>query len=397
MFDLGSRWVEVDTDAIMHNLREIKGLLAPGVRLMAVVKADAYGLGAVEISKILDGVVDMLGVTNLEEGIELRQQGVAGKIVLFAPLLPEQMETAIRHGLIPSLSCVNGLEALALAAHKAGVRAEAHLKVETGMGRTGIFPEKIIEFTQRLRELPRVSLAGVYTHLATASAGDQKFALEQFARYQRILAVLEREGYTGFLRHVCNSAATINLPEMHLDMVRVGTLLYGQYPSPGVARRLELKEPWRVKARIVHIYQVPAGTSIGYGREYVTKRPTTIGVLPIGYSDGFTAEPATRPKSRLDLIKVLVKNILSFFRVPGGSWAVNIGGTRVPIVGRVGMQLSMVDLGRKSGVMVGDLVELNLRRTTTSSRLTRVYIREGMPYMVRSIAGERSGENMTES
>jgi len=325
-----TRWIEIDTDAIVHNLARIREIIAPRVKILAVVKADAYGLGMEEIARVLvrEGV-DMLGVTNLEEGMELRRQGIDTPILIFAPILPQQAPLAVEYRLTPSVSSHESLEALAAAVQPWQGPFPIHIKIETGLGRTGLDPEKAGGFIRHILEnYPQIHIEGLYTHFARAGAGD-RFTRGQFLRFQALLEELKDCCIEIPLRHVCNSAGLLALPEMHLDMVRVGTLLYGQYP-PGVSAGLDLQDPWKVKARVLHAAQFPPGASIGYGRDYILRSGARIAVISMGYADGLAVTAVSRPKNLLDLGKSLVKTFLAYVAKgpPSWQWSMKAGSCR---------------------------------------------------------------------
>lgn len=386
-----ARWVEVDLDAIVANLKQIRSLLAPGVELMAVVKADAYGHGAVEVARtVLANGADRLAVTTLDEAVELRESGITAPILVFSPLLLPENSRAVDYDLAVSVSSVDGVEDLAEAARRSGKTAAVHLKVETGMGRTGAFPLAAVELGRGISATPGLILEGVYTHFAVAGLADKTYTEEQFRKLMQVINDLEREGIKVPLRHACNSAATLDLPHMHLDLVRVGTLLYGQFPSLQVQHKISLQDPWRLKARIVSVKEVPAGTSVGYGRTYSTNRAARVAVLPIGYVDGYTLDPILRPESLWDLLKFLVKDVLYYFGMANRNLSAVVRGRRVPVVGKVAMQLCMLEFGLNDDVKVGDVVELAARRTTISPRLPKLYLKDGRPYKLRTWQGEES-------
>jgi alanine racemase len=223
-----TRWVEINLDAVVHNFREVRRLVSPDVKIMAVVKSDAYGHGAVEISHALEEAgADMLAVTTIEEGRELIQNGITLPVLVFAPLLPSQVKTVLDYGLIPTIDSIAALEALARQAAEIGIKAGFHLKVETGMGRSGVLPEEVGHFISRMHSLSSLSLQGIYSHLATAMAGKKHHAQKQFQVFCRVLDQFKKEQYPYGTAHISNSAALLDLREMELDMVRVGTLLYG--------------------------------------------------------------------------------------------------------------------------------------------------------------------------
>ncbi|MCG0277043.1 MAG: alanine racemase [Thermanaeromonas sp.] len=382
---LGPRWVEIEVTALENNLREVRRILNPSTRLLAVVKADAYGAGAVEAARVFSRAgADYLGVTTLAEGVELRRHGLIMPILVMSPLLPEEIPQALKWDLTLSVASRWGAEAVARAVKETGRQARVHLEIETGMHRTGLEPEEVKAVRDVLR-CPSIVVEGIYTHLSHAA--DRRKAVEQFSLFCRICRELEEEGLEIPLKHVANSFACLSYPEMHLDMVRVGTLLYGQYPFGAKRRELELKNPWKVKARLLHVKEVPAGTAAGYGGDYVTKRPARLGTVPLGYADGLGLTAIARPKSLADLLRFWAKALLAYLGRPHREEAVFVRGRQVPVVGRVGMQLSLVDLGELPADE-GEEVEVNLGRSFASARLPRLYLREGEPYLLRLPTGE---------
>ncbi|HBT46920.1 MAG TPA: alanine racemase [Peptococcaceae bacterium] len=383
---LGPRWVEIEASALEHNVEQVKSILAPGTRLLAVVKADAYGAGAVEAARLfLKAGASYLGVTTLAEGWELRRHGITGPILLMSPLLPEETSAAIRQDLTLTVASRRDGRRVLEAARETGRPARVHLKIETGLNRTGLQPEEAVALARELASRPEVRLEGVYTHLARAAHPAR--TREQFRVFQQAVRALEDAGVSPPLRHICNSTACLKYPEMHLDMVRIGTLLYGQFPPGAGKGGLDLRDPWRLKARLLAVRRVPAGTPVGYGGDYVTRRPTYLGVLPLGYADGLGLTAVARPKSAGDLARFAAKMVLSYLGWRGRDLAVDVEGRRAPVVGRVGMQLSIVDLNDVE-VEAGRTVAVTMGRPITGARLPRLYLREGEPYLLRSATGE---------
>lgn len=373
---VGNRWVEIDTDAIRYNYQQIKNLLSEDVQILAVVKADAYGLGAAQASRVLEECgAAMLAVTTVDEGIELRLEGISIPILLLSPFLSDEASLVIQYDLTPAVSSIEQVRALAEVASQT---RKIHLKIETGMGRTGLTPSEISSFVRELEEYPQIEVEGAFTHFAQAKAGDQ-FTKKQFAIFQEVVQELLDYGIKLKFIHACNSAATLDFPEMHCTMVRVGTLLFGQCP-PQVKNKLNLKDPWQVKARVIHVKDVAPGMSVGYGREFIAKKATRIAVIPMGWADGLTVMPAIRPKSLLDLFKMIAKLVLEFLG-QGRQTTIYIGDQNYHLVGRLGMQLSMAEVGEE--VKVGDEVQVTLRRLSTNPRLARVYLKEGQAYALR--------------
>lgn len=366
-------WVRVSRKALRHNWAAIQGLLAREAvgpetpRVIAVVKANAFGHGAGETACALqEAGADFFAVTTPAEALELRAAGVTGRILVFLPPLPDQLPVLLAADLDLTLCDAAGLSALTDAPAGTERRARVHLKVDTGMGRLGALPDEAVALGRLIAASERVEFAGIYTHFARALERDAAFTQKQFAAFQAVVGRLQSEGIDVGLRHCANSAAMVRFPEMRLDAVRPGTLLYGQYPSRAVPRGLELQDTWQMQARIVAVRDVPRGTSIGYGGEHVTRRPTKLAVLPVGYADGFTTAPASASAGWRG-VKTLLRGLM------GGGAFVTIGGQRTPVLGRVAMQISTVDVTDIPGVQPGDVADVPARRILASARLPRVF------------------------
>ncbi|MDD4359083.1 MAG: alanine racemase [Syntrophaceticus sp.] len=374
MADIGADcpcWVDVNLDAVGNNTAEVKKCLENDVRLMAVVKSDAYGHGMLSAARtVLARGADTLGVTHPDEGVALREGGIDVPILIFRPLLPGEEDDMVRYGLTSSISSLDQAERLSAAAQRYEQKAVAHIKVETGMGRTGFISETLMDVADSLFSLPGLEWEGIYTHFASA-ASDPSFTRHQFHIFNDVVQGLAEVGVEFPLRHVCNSAAALLYPEMHLEMVRVGTLLYGQFPAGVRDERFDLQDTWSFWTRIIHLQEVRQGKTIGYGRTQRLRRDTVVAVLPVGYSDGFGVDVQPRPSGLLDLGKVIVKTILGYLGYPVGWFYVTVNGTSVPVIGRVGMELTCIDVGKIPDIKVGDPVLLNARRTV---------LRESIPY-----------------
>jgi alanine racemase len=223
---------------------------------------------------------------------------------------------------------------------------------------------------REISELPNLEIAGTYTHFANAGASDLADARRQSAKFSALISDLKSSGIPTGLCHAANSSAILSLPESHLDMVRPGTILYGQYPTTHVEKKLDLEETWRFKTRIIALRKFPAGTPIGYGSEFTTKRPTIAGVIPVGYAEGFTVVPGSVANRKSNLVKTVAAKLLKTRTSP----SVVIRGERIPVIGRVSMQITSIDVTSIPDVRVGDEVIVPTRRVTTSSRLPRVYV-----------------------
>lgn len=362
-------WIAISRSALRHNFLALKGLLAEGSaappQLIAVIKANAYGHGAVETARIFqEAGADFFAVTTATEALELREAGVTGRILVFLPPLPDHIKDMLAAGLDITVCDAEGLAALVQTAQAQGKTAAVHLKVDTGMGRLGALPPQALDLAERLHGTPGIAFAGIYTHFARALDGDERGTRRQFGVFQKVLADLEQKGIIPGLRHCANSAATVRFPDMRLDAVRPGTILYGQYPSASVPRALDLRETWRMHARVVAVREVPAGSALGYGGEFVTRRATKLAILPLGYADGFTVAPASASAGWRGL-KALLRP---------APVTVTLRGKRAPVVGRVAMQICTVDVTDIPGVVPGDIATVPARRITASARLPRVYL-----------------------
>jgi alanine racemase len=339
-------WAEVDLEAIAHNVRELRRITDPGADLMAVVKANAYGHGAVEVTrKALENGADSLGVARIEEGIELRKAGVKESVLIFGYTPPALAHKLMAFDLTQTVWSYTTAQALSDIAVSSNKQIKVHLKVDTGMGRLGLLPDchrpPVTEqnsMGDAVREAKSISLLaglemeGVYTHFATADSSDKTYAGKQFEIFVDFLNELRRAGMKPRLCHAANSAAIIDMPETHLDMVRAGIAIYGLYPSDEVnKRRIVLKPAMTLKSKIVHLKKVPPGFKVSYGSTYQTPIPTTIASIPVGYADGFNRLLSSRGH-------MLVR------------------GRRAPIVGRVCMDQTMLDVGHIPGVNLEDEV-----------------------------------------
>ncbi len=320
-------WAEVDLKAIAHNVRELRRIADPGARLMAVVKANAYGHGAAEVARqALQSGADFLGVARLDEGIRLRKEGIEAPVLIFGYTSPNHARELLDFNLTQTVSSYEAAEALSEIAVSYGKKIRIHLKIDTGMGRQGMVVSDLKPQTgQALTEVESVArlqgleLEGIYTHFAASDSSDKTFAKKQ---YQIFTDFLDRvSGLDIPLKHAANSGAIIDLPETHLDMVRAGIVLYGLYPSDAVDKsRAVLKPAMALKARVAHLKKVPPGFKISYGMTYQTEKPTTIATIPIGYADGFS-------------------------RLLSSRGFMLVCGCRAPIVGRVCMDMTMLDVG----------------------------------------------------
>ncbi|MGE5574354.1 MAG: alanine racemase [Bacteroidota bacterium] len=325
---------EVDLASIGRNIAAIRRRIGPGPEIMAVVKADAYGHGAVQVATTaLTSGATWLGVALVEEGVVLRKSGIIAPILVFGQLFPSQARRVLRYSLSCTVGTYEFAEALSVAATQEGKRGKCHIKVDTGMGRIGVAPRQAVSFVRRIAMLPNVEVEGVYTHFATADADDKSCAREQLSRFMEVTEALRTTGVQIQFRHVANSAACVDMPEAWLDLVRPGILMYGLSPFSTerfqkVKREMDIRPALSLKTRVCFVKRVPAGTPVSYGSTYVTREDTVIATLPVGYADGLSRGLSNRGE-------VLIR------------------GRRLPVVGRVCMDQCMVDAGNLE-VEVGD-------------------------------------------
>jgi len=328
-------WAEIDLDHLQSNMCRIKACVENSL-VMAVVKADAYGHGAVMAAKALCAAgADWLAVSNLDEAIQLRNAELTLPILILSYTPPEEVAQLHRYRITQTVVSAEHAAALSDAAVKAGVTLDVHIKLDTGMSRVGFFcqtEELPIDEIETACRLPRLRAEGIFTHFAVADEenGDA-YTRTQFDTFMRVIGELEKRGITFPLRHCCNSAATLRYPDMHLDMVRPGLILYGLYPDEWMRTLLPLEPVMSLRTHISHVKQVPANIAVSYGRRYRTASPATLGTVPIGYADGYTR-------------RVFGKAVML------------VNGRSVPVCGRVCMDQCILDITDVENVEPGTLV-----------------------------------------
>ncbi|MDI6730959.1 MAG: alanine racemase [Candidatus Margulisbacteria bacterium] len=322
-------YAEIDLAAVKSNINEIRRLLAPNVRFMAVVKANAYGHGAVAVARAaVEAGADYLAVANLREALELREAGIISPVLILTESPTSVMDEIIQYDLTQTLYSFNEAKALSDEAQKRRKTAAVHVKVDTGMARVGVSPSEAVAFITKIASLPALKIEGVFTHFAKAEEPHDTFTAGQFERFQQVVSKVPFIP----LKHAANSAAALFHPQTHLDMVRVGLMLFGLYPSGNARRHIELKSVLSFKSRVTHLKKVPTGTPISYGGTWSAPYDTTIATMPVGYADGFSRRLSNRGQ-------------------------VIIRGKRFSVVGNVTMDMSMVNVG-DARIEVGDEVVL---------------------------------------
>lgn len=331
MSDFYACWVEVDLDVFENNLRIIRDSVGEGTRVMLVVKADAYGHGAACMAQAAERFVSMLGVATLHEGIELRGAGITLPIVILTPTLQDEVEEILEHGLAPSVATREYAMELSATAVRRRVTAGFQVEVDTGMGRGGVSEREAEEFVREVAALPALSLEGLYTHFPESDAPDLDFSRDQVVRFLALAGRLRASGVRVPLVHAANSAGAVRMPEARLEMIRPGILAYGLMPRPGLDPFQGIHPVMSMKARLVQVRDLEPGATVSYDRTFTVKRPSRIGVVPVGYGHG-----------------------LSWLLSNQGS--VLVHGRRAPIAGNVTMDITMVDLTDIPGAQTGDEV-----------------------------------------
>ncbi len=325
-------WAEIDLGAIKRNIRSLKGRLKPKTRFMAVVKANAYGHGDVQVSKAaLEAGADRLGVALIEEAVKLREASISAPIHVLSDIPAHGAEEAVQNDLILTVSLMETAMATSVAASLLGKRAKVHIKVDTGMNRIGIRPAEAKDFIERVAEMDGIEVEGVFTHFATAGEDDE-FMLRQLHKFEDLLEELEAAGISISIKHAANSAAAILNPASHLDMVRCGISIYGLHPTESTKGVIDLAPALSLKAKISSGRTIKAGEGVSYGLTFKAKQKTGIATVPLGYADGYS-----RNLSNLG--------------------SVLISGERFFIVGNVCMDQFMVDMDGRD-FKVGDEVVL---------------------------------------
>jgi alanine racemase len=326
--------VTIDLSALRHNFFEIKRLAGPDAGILAVVKSDAYGHGMLAVAKTLESAgVDCLAVFEAEEGLELRKAGCQVPILLMMGITSDEVSAAVEHGLAPALFHVDIAEKLSQISAEHGKVTPVHVKVDSGMTRLGVWCEDLPKFLEQLLPLKGIQVEGIFSHLAVADQPDHRFTEQQINRFQEAVeACRRRVGFKGYA-HISNSGALLGSRGLDLDMVRPGILLYGSPPAEGWAAAESFKPVMAFRSRVIQVRTVPPGTSVSYGCTYTTQATCSIATIPVGYDDGYS-------------------------RLLSNNGDVLIHGQRVPVVGRVCMNLTMVDVTSLEGVAVGDEVVL---------------------------------------
>lgn len=329
-------YAEISLEAIGHNIREVKKRLPEGVKLLGVVKANAYGHGAVPVASYLENQVDYFATATIEEAVELRENGISAPILILGYVSPSQYGDLVEYDITQTIDSYAQALALEKEAARQNRKAKAHLAVDTGMTRIGFqVTEHDADEAAKIADLPHIELEGMFTHFSCADQEDKTYCSMQMEKYDKMTALLAERGVTIPLRHICNSAGIMEFDDHHFEMVRSGIITYGIYPSEEVKKeRLDLIPALSWKSHVIHVKEVGPGIGVSYGATYVTEKPMTrIATVSAGYADGYP-------------------------RALSNQGCVLVHGKKAPIIGRICMDQMMVDVTDIPDVQVEDVVTL---------------------------------------
>ena len=312
---------EIDLAAIDKNIKSLRTYLSSKTKIMAIVKANAYGHGAKEAAKTAEkSGVDYLGVAYLGEALELRSCGIIKPILILSETPLEFVHHIVDSDISQTVYTIELAKALNFAAASKNKRARVHVKVDTGMGRVGVFPPQALSLIKQMKALSSLDLEGIFTHFSKGEDTESDFTQKQFDSFLKVLEQLKKEGVEIPIKYCASSSAMFNFPNSHLDMVRLGITMYGLYPPGQKKRPLKLESALSLKTKVLYLKRVPKGTPLSYGATYITTKETTIATLPVGYADGLSRSLSNKGR-------VIIK------------------GKKYPIVGRVTMDMTLVDTG----------------------------------------------------
>ncbi|NLV76083.1 MAG: alanine racemase [Tissierellia bacterium] len=329
-------WVEINLDNLAHNIREIRKITKKDTLITAVVKANAYGHGSIEAAKVfLENGADRLAVATLSEAIELRKAKIYAPILVLGYIPKSQYPLAIKWNISQTIYNYESAKILSNISQDLGEKSIIHIKIDTGMGRLGFLPkDDSVEDIVKISQLPNLEIEGIFSHFSKADERDKGYTIYQFESFMDMVKKLDNRGVYIPIKHISNSAAIIDLPQYHLDMIRPGIMLYGYYPSEEVDKdRIVLRPAMTLKTKVSNIKKVPKGSYISYGGLYVTEKESKIATIPIGYADGFS--------------RLLTSKAEAFVK-----------GHRVPVVGRICMDQCMLDVSNVEDVDIDDQIVL---------------------------------------
>ena len=370
-------WAEIDLDAIGFNMRSFRRAVGAGVVIYAVVKANAYGHGAIPVTQAaLQAGADRVAVHRLVEGLALREAGIEAPVLIMGYTPPEAVGAIVSKRLTPSVISLEFARLLSQQAQVAGVQVPVHIKVDTGMSRYGIMPSAVLNFSQELLRLPGIFLEGLFTHFATADWLDQSFTLQQLEAFNLVLTELREAGIDIPMVHAANSAALARRPEALFNAVRPGISLYGLQPSTEWSAPFDLRPALTLKSRLSRVTDLPAGSAVSYGRTYIASHAIRAALVPVGYGDGYP-----RALSNRGVVLVQGQRAAVIGRVCMDQFVIDVSDIpdvrqddEVVLIGKQGdEEITVQELADLAGTIQNEII------ASLSARVVRVYLRAGKP------------------
>lgn len=361
------KWLEIDLDKLKYNAQSLQKYFE--VPVMAVIKQNGYGLGALAMATFLEQQgIRYFAVTNVSEGVELRKGGVDSPILIFAPFVfdRENLDNLWRYGLIPTVYSLESAQALNEYSNSVGRPVTVHVKVDTGMGRMGFTPEELLADAERLKELKGLRYEGIFTHYSNAFEPRMDYTKKQMESFLDLVERLRGNGLDFSLKYSANSLAALKFPETHMDMVNIGSAFLG---NSNINPAVPLKKVYRCRARVLQIRNIQKGSYIGYSNTFKAGRDITTAVIPIGYTDGFGVQKKIDSFRFTDFLREKVHLIKTFLK-PSNS--IYIEGKPLKVLGKTSLQLTVVDTGGQP-IKAGDIVDIDINPLFTNARLPRVY------------------------
>ncbi len=357
--------VTISLKAIKNNIEHIRKKIGKDIQILVCVKTDAYGHGIEEVSKAIHKEVDYLAVASVGEGILLRNIGIKLPILVLNCILKEEVENIVKYNITQTLCSLEIAYALNKASSKRNKIAKVHIDIDTGMGRIGIRPPDVMDFIKKVKKLNNINMEGIYTHFPSAD-DDERYTHNQLKSFEELIGKLEAIGINIPLKHTANSAAIMNFPKTHFNMVRPGLMIYGYYPSPSVKKTIKLEPALSFTTRIVSLRELPKGATISYGRTHTISRPSMIATLPTGYGDGYSRALSNKGEAI-------------------------VRGKRAPVVGRICMDQTMIDVTHVPKVKIGDEVILIGNRGDEKITVEELASLAGtIPYEITCMIGKKS-------
>ena len=325
-------YLEIDVNALRHNIKLVRAKVGSDVKILCLVKADAYGHGAVAVAKYCEDLIDYLGVATVDEGMGLRKSGARLPILVVGDVAKSRYADAVEFDLEITAHCLDVAKSLDAYCKSKNKIAKVHIAVDTGMGRIGFLPDEVDRAVEVCR-LSNICVKGIFTHFAKADEYDKSYTRMQKNLFDKYVESMKVAGVDVGLRHIANSASILDMPSNNYDMVRMGIMTYGLFPSADVDTTADLRPVMSMHTHVIHIKQLPKGSSVSYGGDFITKRDTVVATIAVGYGDGYP-------------------------RALSGKGYTLVRGKRAPIIGRICMDQTMIDVTDIQDVKVGDVVTL---------------------------------------